>query len=203
MEENRLSERSPEFNEGIFNKLFNELQPLRKKLASEVNPKLFNVHYNDVVSFFDIKFLFVYNKYCAEYDENRMKATLINSLKTYKFRLLRQSQTLKNSVNTNSSSLEELVLDIPDQQTEVNELLSDVMSYMKQNLSQEAWEIFRIEIEPPLYIINRLIYRGYNKSIPLEVLADYLGLTTDEEYRRLERIRKQIRKATRACRDSL
>src|SRR5210317_1611613 len=99
MEEHRLTPMKEGYNEELFNRLYEELTPLKKRLASQINTKTLNIEYKELMSWFDVKFLFVYNKYVDQTNPDILKGHLINALQLYKNRILKYLITKKNSVN--------------------------------------------------------------------------------------------------------
>ena len=88
----RLTELKP-YDEDLFNRLYKTCKPLIRRLTRGVDSRRFNLTPDIINSFFWDKFLYVFNKYQDEYDEERLKATLLSSLQTYKSKLLRNAYT--------------------------------------------------------------------------------------------------------------
>ena len=47
----------------LFNSLYAQTHGLRRKLASQIDASKFGVDYQEVLSWFDVKFLFIFSKY--------------------------------------------------------------------------------------------------------------------------------------------
>jgi len=63
MEEHRLTKMKDNYDEKLFNDIYEKVQPLKRKLASTISTSKLGVEYEDILSWFDIKFIFVFNKY--------------------------------------------------------------------------------------------------------------------------------------------
>lgn len=179
MEEHRLKPMQEGYDEELFNRLYRELTPLKRKLASQINTKTLNIEYDELLSWFDVKFLFVFNRYVEEgKSDNLVKGHLISALQLYKNRILKYLISQKNSVNINNVDIDDLnnlTHSIVDYQHSEEKLFYDlIVSFMKHNLSIEAYRMFVIEYNPPLYIINKL--SGNTSRITTNVIRDYMGL---------------------------
>ena len=94
----RLTELKP-YDEDLFNRLYKTCKPLIRRLVRGIDSRRFNVTPDIINSFFWDKFLYVFNKYQSEYDEERLKATLLSSLQTFKSKLLRNAYTKQAEFN--------------------------------------------------------------------------------------------------------
>jgi len=185
MEEHRLKPMKPNYDEQLFNELYRNTQSLRNKLAYGIDPKIFGVDYKEILSWFDVKFIFVFNRYCDEKSDEHLKATIINSLKFFKNRILKSSYSQKNQVNNHTLNLDDINsegLKIEYEYKEKDTYLESAMNIMKNKLTPEAYQILSIEINPPLYVLNRLANdpKGNTTKIPSKIIGDYLGLGTKE-----------------------
>lgn len=200
MEEHRLKPMQPNYDVALFNQLYNDTHKLRRKLARNIDCNRFKVSYEDVVSWFDIKFIFVFNKYYGKMDSNILKGHIISSLSLYQYRLMRMSYldrvNLQHVVNyEDSQSFEPLV------GSDVNEealFKEAAIAYMKRNLPEEAYTILQIELYPPYYIIQKLTEQNKNiQKIPANLICEYLGWDNTSK---VGRMRKLIHKATEDAR---
>ena len=103
----RLTELKP-YDEDLFNRLYKTCKPLIRRLVRGIDSRRFNVTPDIINSFFWDKFLYVFNKYQSEYDEERLKATLLSSLQTFKSKLLRNAYTKQAEFNQELTSFEVL-----------------------------------------------------------------------------------------------
>lgn len=176
----RLKTMNNGYDPELFNRLYKTLKPLVKKLAKNVDERRFNVSKDIIQSYFWDKFLFVFNKYNEEYDENRLKATLISSLTTYKNRLLRNAYTKQAEYNQSLDRLEDLyddskeLLDDSEEQKLKEDGINTIYSYMRKNLSPDAYLIFEIQLDPPPFIREQM--KTQNSRISNMMLLDFFEL---------------------------
>jgi hypothetical protein len=177
MEEHRLKPMGA-YDSNLFNELFKATEALRKKLASEVNCKRFGLEYSDMLSWFNIKFIFVFNKYVNEMPKERLKGFIINALRTYKNKILRysyQNKFLNNPIELiETYELYENMQD-SDYTQKQSDMLEVTYKYMKMQLSNDAFQVFDIELSPPVYILERMKDREKLTKIPPQLIAEYLG----------------------------
>ena len=183
MEEHRLLPMQEGYDEELFNKLYEELTPLKRKLASQINPSGLGINKDDIMSWFDVKFIFVFNKYMGKMEPPVLKGHLISALQLYKNRILKYSISAKNTVNHNTIDITELT-DL--EESYVNYSKSDerifldlINIFMKSHLSYQAYQIYQIEYNPPLYIIDKL--NGDMSKLTTRVIIDYLGLNFNKK----------------------
>lgn len=162
----------------LFEKLYKKCLPYIKRLASQVDARRFNVSPDIIQSYFCDKFIYVFNKYQAEYDENRLKATLLASLSTYKNRLLRNAYTEQSQYYQSLNSLEILFdndKELVDEDEEIkNENLNNLKQYLESRLSPDAMLIFEAIYFPPPYIYTSL--KNTNSKISILLLIDFFNL---------------------------
>ena len=207
MEEHRLRPMQEGYDEELFNRLYQELIPLKRKLASQINTKTLNIEYDELLSWFDVKFLFVFNRYIGEgKSDDLVKGHLISALQLYKNRILKFLISKKNSVNIHTVDITEvnnLSYSLVDYQHSEEKIFYDlIISFMKETLSIEAYKMFAIEYNPPLYIINKL--EGNTNRITTKVIMDYLGLPdTKEVLSYIRQLRNEVRNAIELARVEL
>jgi hypothetical protein len=179
MEHHRLKPMKEGYDEQLFNKLYKETASLRKKLAFEIDSRKFGVDYKEILSWFDVKFIFVFNKYYDQ-DPERLLGYIINALQTYKYRIMRSSYTKKynNTINIKDEDLSRIE-DIEDEK-EVDhrdELINIAMGYIKKHLSDNALMVLEIELNPPSYIEREMEFleKKAGAQIPNNLIAEYLG----------------------------
>lgn len=180
MEINRLKEFQGDINPELFNELFNKVQPLKKRLVYDIDEKRIGVSKDIIDSWFDDKFMFVYQKYFKKYDKEVLLGHLLNSLKRFKYRILRRAY--QDHIENNILNLDYTLTHIVPDETEVGdkELLIQIVSeFFKARLSQESYLIFQVELQPPLYIIDKL--KSSNSKIPARLIAEFLGWDTDNK----------------------
>lgn len=203
----RLKEMRSNYDVRLFNKLYKKLRPLVRKLSSNVDAKRFNVSPDIIESYFWDKFIYVFNKY-SDYDENRMQATLINSLKVFKNRLLRKAYGEEAEYNQSLASLEVLyddskeLIDDADEQKAAEDRLDALYAFMKKYLSPDAYLIFTIQLDPPGYIRDRL--SSDNSRVTTVMLIDFFELKrTKANANYISKLRKEIELYTEKARTEL
>lgn len=184
MEIHRLEPMKEGYNEKLFNDLYKETKALRKSLASQIDHRRYNVSPDIVLSWFDDKFIHVFNKYADEKDPNILKGYIINSLRTFKYRVLRVAYQKEGEFYNSfvSNDLEDFdILDtIPD--TDPEEIHSifyeTMMEYMRNHLTDNAYLVLQLQLNPPPYIVSRL--EKNNSRIPNELIIEFLDMEYDD-----------------------
>lgn len=200
-ESHRLKEMPAEYDQALFNQLFKETRELRQKLAFEIDARKFGVDYREVLSWFDVKFLYAFNKY---YGDERLKGYIINSLRTFKLRIVKNSYQTKHQVN-NSIDIDETFDLAYDEPEDYNKpLLEVVQKYFKDRLSPDALLLWEIELSPPPYILEKLA-NPENKKIPKcpdELILEYLGIPcNDNSLNYLKSLRSDIKDITKRAKE--
>ena len=212
MEEHRLLPMKENYDIPLFEKLYKETEPLRKKLASRhsINGRIFGVDQSEILSWFDVKFIFVFNKHYDNKNPDILKGFIINALKMYKYRILRSSLTQKNQQYSHTIDVEEIgylenLISKPISEPEPkDELLELSLAFLRKELSADASFLLDIELDPPLYILDKLQQQGKspNTKIPSKLIAEYLSLSpTVDNLSYINDLRKEIRECTIKARD--
>lgn len=197
MEIHRLKLVPESYDRELFNSLYEATASLRKSLTYQIDARRFGVSPDIVESWFDDKFIYVFFKYHAKKSPELLKGYIINSLKTFKFRILRKAYQesyieLYNSI-VHLEDQEKELSSIPDDGgvNEKDQLLEMAMSYLKTRLTPEAYTILEITIHPPLYIISRM--KDPSTRIPTKLILKFLGAPqTDEMVSKVNKIRRHI-----------
>lgn len=196
MEDHRLKPMVEHYNVEEFNRLYSETKQLKQKLAYGMDEQRFGLTKEELIAEFDVKLLWVYNKYCEQHDYEVTKAHVINALRLYKCKLLKYTYAKKREplVNRsyidsgdNRSEIENLI----DVKFEGDDKLISVKKYLKNNMSENAWLIFNIEIDPPLYILDKITGKKVY-PLPVNIIADYLGIPAKD----VRRYQREIKEAT-------
>lgn len=197
MEEHRLRVMADDYNPELFNRLHKETAKLRNKLASEISLSRFpGMELKDIKSWFDIKFLYTYQKYQPIYNDkpNILLGNIIKSLQLFKCRILRHAynKDIDSILGTFSldSSIEQQDWAEENDVWYSEDLMTKVYEDLKHELSQEAYNILMAQIYPPDYILDRISIKQKN-NIPSRLLAEYFGVSQDD----IAYYRKHIRKA--------
>ena len=198
MELHRLTPMKSDYDSELFDKLYRETKSLRKNLVKQIDANRFGVTPDIIESWFDDKFIFTFNKYCDKKDPKLLKGYIINSLKTYKFRVLRKAYTQQAEYFSGLIELDseekDLINIIPaedDNLSNYDLFIDTVINFFKERLSQDAYEILQLQLNPPPYILSRL-----NKSssrISTKLIIEYFQLDdTKPVNQRINGLRKEI-----------
>jgi len=162
----------------LFNRIYKETEPLRKKLSYQIDARRIGVDHNQIMSYFDDKFLLAYQKYVGKYTEPVLKGHILSALSNFKNRLCRYSYTQKMGIYRDAISMDFLNLEnVPDQKLDDSLYITLVTEFFKEKLTQDAYLIFDIQTNPPLYITSKTsnIY-----NIPSKLICDFLGLESTQ-----------------------
>jgi len=178
MEIHRLVPMKEGYDQNLFNKLYKETEGLRNLLTYQIDARRYGVTPDIIHSWFDDKFIWVFNKYYGELSEGQLKGRLINSLKTFKFRILRKAYS-KYNIHINEVRLEgEMnlinIIQIEEEISNHDLFLEMALKYLKKNLCDDAYLILELELNPPPYILKRI--SSSKTKIPSKLLAEYLDL---------------------------
>ena len=195
MEIHRLKPMQEDYDKDLFEKLYLSTENLRNSLARQINPRLYGVSQDIIKSWFDDKFIYVFNKYYGTMDESTLKGYIINSLKTFKFRVLRQAYS-KNNMFGDTQSIEDnvkYVNIIPDEDDseEYSFLMGLALNFLKQKLSTDAYLVLDIDLNPPPYISKKI--PSIKTKIPAKLIAEYLDLEVcQDSIQYINLLRKEI-----------
>lgn len=197
MEIHRLKPMPDGYDQKLFNELYNKTHNLRESLIYQIDERRFGVTKDELRSWFDDKFLFVFQKYYGKMNSSTLLGHLINSLKTFKFKVLRRSYQLNNSINLNTITMDDLSMfnSIDDNEDRENTELYDMaLEYLKTKLSREAWTLLQIQLNPPMFIGSRM--KNLNTKIPGNLILEFLGEEiTDNNLEVIRYLRREINQA--------
>lgn len=192
----RLTELKP-YDPEVFNRLYKTCKPLIRRLTKSIDSRRFDVSPDIIQSYFWDKFLYVFNKYQEEYDEERLKATLLSSLSTFKSKLLRNAYTGQAEFNQGLTSLEVLFDNskefIDDSyETQVKEEQSRKFhEYMQEHLTPDEYLVMKIQLDPPKWFLPRIA--DSHGKLSILHLIDYFELPRNNtSIAMFSRIRKKI-----------
>lgn len=207
MEVHRLSAMKAGYSEELFNKLYQETKSLRKSLVWEIDHRRFGVSKDIVESWFDDKFIFVFNKHCMDKDPDVLKGFIINSLQTFKSRVLRGAYNKKNEFYNNSIRLEgeyniiNYIVDKEDISTE-EVFYGLVLEFFKKELNDDAFTLLQLQLNPPPYILNRV--KKSTSNIPIPLVLDFFGLAgINKNIKYIRQLRKDIALAIEKAKQEL
>lgn len=206
MEIHRLKPMIENYDREVFNIIYQDVEPLKYSLANQIDHRKLGVSKDILLSWFDDKLLFVFNKHYHDKDPDVLKGYIINSLRTFKYRILRkayneEAQFLDTVVPLEGEEFP-LINIIPDKNEESDHevFMGIVTNFMKDKLSDEAYFLYDLQINPPIYILNRL--KKSSSRIPTTLLQDYLGVT-DDKLPILKKLKKEISKTIKMAKEEL
>lgn len=178
MEIHRLKPMKEGYDQDLFNRLYKETEGLRNLLTYQIDHRRYGVTQDIIKSWFDDKFIFVFNKYYGEITNDQLKGRIINALRTFKFRMLRKAYSKYNIYN-NEVRLEgekNLINIIPiDDGISNHQLFLELaLIYLKKNLCDDSFLVLQVDLNPPPYILNKMV--NPKTKIPAKLIAEYLDL---------------------------
>lgn len=205
MELHRLKPMREGYPEELFNKLYKQTRSLRKNLAKQIDARRYGVTQDVIESWFEDKFIFVFNKHFDNKEPEVLKGFIINSLKTFKYRILRKAYNGEGEFYQSLVELEgesSYINIIPDDSLESTENIfyDMVYEFMKSKLSDNAWILFQLQLNPPPYIACKL--DKAKSRIPNDLIINYLGLEDNYETDRLlKKLKKEINRTIKIARE--
>jgi hypothetical protein len=173
------------YDERMFNQLYKDCKPLISNLVSQIDTRRLGVSRDIVLSWFDDKFMFVFFKYHNERDYNHLKYSLIQALQFFKCRLLRKTYTKKNqdfqnmvSMDDDNKNLKNIINNQEDETENIDEQLNGVLQFLKKELSEEAYFILELQLNPPLFIVDKV--KSVHNITP-KVILEYINLKPVKE----------------------
>lgn len=149
-------------DENKFNRLYKACTPIIKKLSNNIDTRKYGVSKDILQSYFTDKFMYVYNKYSEQYDEERLKYTLIKSLTQFRNKLLRSAYTKVGEFQSDISSFEDLYeggkewLDDSDETEYKEDLSNRFHQFMKDHLSPDEYLLFVTQLNPPPFLEEKM-----------------------------------------------
>ncbi len=195
MEVHRLKPMQKDYDEQLFNELYRKTQGLRNSLVYQIDARRFGVTSSEILSWFDDKFIFVFNKYYGQHSNEVLLGYIINSLKQFKNRILRkayQENIYENIIRWDEIDLINIIPD-KNESSDREVLINLITAFFEKRLSKEAYLVFSVELNPPPYIINRI--KNSNSRVPAWLIAEYLGWP-DSKYtlKLINKFRKEVEK---------
>lgn len=184
MEENRLKPMG-DYDPKVFKKIYDNTRALTAKLSRQIDHNRLGVDNSEIQSWFDVKFIHAFNTYHKKHDEDILLAFIIRSLQLFKYRIMRSAYTIKNTQRLipveDYTELEEYDTENPFDNKQ-DELLESVLDFLKTQVSENAYLVLDIQLNPPPYILKQLEnQQRKTKKIPNSMIADYLGLGTSAD----------------------
>jgi len=178
MELHRLKEMPENYNPELFNSLYEKTKQLRNSLSYQIDHRRLGVTQDEIKSWFSDKFMFAYCKYFEEFEENILLGHIIKSLQFFKCRILRKVYQESSSLYSNEISLDNVQLsNIIEDETEMGEkevLMNLALEFMKNKISNDAYQLLTLELQPPIYITSRIA--STSSRIPNKLILEFLGV---------------------------
>lgn len=208
-ESHRLKEMPQDYDVSLFNQYYQETKDLRAKLAYGIDSRKFGVDYNEILSWFDIKFIHTFNRY---YGSPQLKGFIIRALQTYKTRIIKNSYQEKHLINNAVDITEVFTLDngddetvgleLADEDTATSEdyLITRLKTYFKQRLSLDAYLLWEFNTFPPAYTL--LQKESPSAKLTDEDAIDFFDMPDSEaSYDLLASLKKSIKEVTKQAKE--
>ncbi len=162
--------------------LFEDLLPLKQKLAATVDYRSLRFTYQDIIGFFDEKLLHVFLKY-PDLPYEEVKAITITSLHTLRSRIYRQ---YGREVNMEEPSWVPAI-----EEVDYLAQLTHLIESLQKHLTREQWVLAKVLFMPPMFVLSRV--KDSDKRIPSHLYLEYLGLPYGkQEVKRFNKFRKRL-----------
>lgn len=212
-EVHRLKELPENYDVDLFNSYYKSMTPLIRNLVRHIDPKRFNITKDILQSYFYDKLLYVFTKYYDLADSNpeKFKATIISSLSTLKYRILRNAYcntSVEFNLQTHSfedcfeDSRKDDIPDLDEAEAQKQEKIEEVYEFMRNQVSKDAYLLFQIGLNPPAFIKERL--RTENAIIPVSIILEFFELPkTNLFIRYISDLRNEIKSAIESAKHNL
>jgi hypothetical protein len=181
-ESHRLKQLPANYDQSLFNALYKDTEGLRRKLASQIDPARFGYDYEEILSWFTVKFIYTFGRYYDEKSPDHLRGYIINALKTYKLRLVKDAYNQKNLLHQTTdidemSGLESLNDRSYDNESNTEILRDLALQFIKKNISDDAYYLLTIQLDPPPFLLKQLPIKKGKKFnyIPDSLIIDFLG----------------------------
>lgn len=188
MESHRLKPMIENYDTKIFNELYEKTQNLRRKLNSEISSERFGLTPEDTLSWFDDKFIFVFNKYYNSFNKEILLGHIINALRLFKCRILRGAYTEKFSQKIqnieDTAQIADLFFEEAPASNSLDLYKDKLYTYLKGILSPNAYYLMEIQLNPPPYILNKLNDGPESrklKNVSEELILEYFDLPVNRK----------------------
>ena len=198
MESHRLKPMASGYDEALFNSLYKSTEKLRNKLVYGIDHRRFGLEVEDVKSWFDTKFIFVFSKYSQKYSNpDILKAHIINSLQLFKYRVLRKAYTAESLHYLSNVGLEDSpeIDYLIDEPTEDSEKLQIIFDFFKSELTRQAYDILMLKLYPPDFITEKLSTQKNLSKISPELISEFFDIPMNIVRKCLKDIKEATSKA--------
>lgn len=193
----RLKVMSEDYDKKLFNKLYKLVQPVIRNLVRGIDVNRLNTSPDILISQFNDKMLFVFNKYYGTVEEEHLKANILRALSTYKNHLLKYAYSEKATFNQNLKSFEDLFDDskedfsdeLEEQEKAKIEMWNLLKNYILDNLSPDAQLVWEVTLNPTPYIEMNAKYGRITNTL----LVDFFDLPkTRDSVRYIGELKEEI-----------
>jgi len=165
MEHHRLKPMG-DYPKELCEQLYKQTNGLRRKLASQIDARKYGVDYHEVLSWFDVKFLYIFTKYWQTQPE-RLLGYIISGLTTYKRKIMMNSYQAKWANYANNQDIDEMwdnpIKDEDNESAQRREFYMDKLhEFMQNHLSDDAYLLLNIQLVPPLLQRITLVHLWYH-----------------------------------------
>lgn len=197
LEINRLKPMVENYDPEKFSRLLNRTENLRKKLCSQIDHRRFGMDQEEINSWFVVKFIYAYNKYCQQYNEETLLGHLIRAMQFMKCRILRaayQPKFAQIKVEYNPDHVNEEILNPYDEEAK-DALYNASCKFLQEVLTDNAYMLLQLQLHPPMYVLSKMKDRGLENihKIPDEIICNYYNLGFDDRsIKYLKSLREEI-----------
>jgi len=164
-------------------KLFREVEPLKKTLASDRDFRKLRFTFEDICGFMDDKVIHVYMKYKDTHPYEEIKALAITSMYRVKPRLFR-------SYLPTQENIPDIAAD-PTPEDNPSSDLAELLSTLSRVLSKEQLVLTSAILDPPIFIVERVI--DMRNRIPSRLFLEYFDMPIDSaNVKRLNKFRRKV-----------
>lgn len=163
-----------------FERLYKLCRPLVRRLSKEVDARRYQLTSDIIRDYFWDKFMYVYSKYEAEYDDEHLKASLLSALQTYKNKLLRSAYSRQSEFYQTLTSFEDLFDDSKEfiddtEEARIKEAQYIAYhQYLEKELTPDEYLLYKVQVNPPPYFYSRM--KESHGKLSILHLIDYFEL---------------------------
>lgn len=189
MENHRLKPMPQNYDVKVFNEIYQQTQNLRIKLSREIDHRRFGLTQDEIVSWFDDKFIFAFTKYYNTHNTEVLKGHIIRALQFFKCRVLRAAYTEKYKnklINIDDVTVfANSMIELPSEVTE--SYSQKLFEYLSTIISDNAVMVLKIKLNPPPYILSRSLDGNSNncKVSKIKVtdsqILEYFGIPENKK----------------------
>ena len=164
------------YDQKLFLRLFNETSKLRKSLAYRIDSRRFNVTTDIVESWFEDKFIYVFNKYHNQLEPDELKGKIIKSLIVHKAKIISKAYSDEAMINLSAVRIdddESLFQLANDELVNKEELWDMLMGFFKEELSPDALLLLELKLFTPEQLREKVSKRS--TGIPARFYGEYMG----------------------------